>query len=1201
MFIINPYIFGSGYTIENAIWLDGSADYLSWTPSATASSNTDKTISFWVKRVKFGSVQWVLDVASNGDQIQYTSGDKLEISLNATTDSHYTTKSVYRDPTAWTHIVIAFDTDSGTAANKKRLWINGVLQEDAVLDNHDDPADDANVDWMKASIAHNLGRRGNNSQFFAGYLAEFIGVDGTAYEASNFGEYDDNGVWVPINPSGLDFGNNGFHLNFSNANALGLDVSRGATHPGTVDLQISFDGSDEDTSTTDESANSHTVTFEGDAQLDDAQYKFSPSSLLLDGTGDYVKCADNADWRLGGGTGDFTLEFFARLASGVTAAVMVGQEQNSTTDFWAVYWNNSAGLQFINRTGSSNTIYFAQGSNSLSVETWYHIALVRSGSVFTFYVNGSSVATATDADPITDFSGELRIGHNTGSGAIGVAAFNGHIDEFRLINGGAVYNGNFTALSAAFGAPENKTNNSFTQVSIAQSQQVSDTCTDDADNNIGNYWTLNPLASTDTLTNGNLAYTGAANFSSYVTAPALPMTGKWYWEIKAVGSAAITSSANWDTYVGLVSTNVAIPTASHTGNANLWVWGNMAKDGSGANGQKHNNSSVSFVPAVNFGDNAIVMIAVDTDNNSIWFGNDGTWAGSGNPAGNSNAAFSNLSGQVMPFQSLYSDSATYNFGATAFAHTPPTGFKALNTANLAAPTVTKPNDHFKIITYEGAAVDSSSRHTASAVTLPDNTNTTFTVGGSTGSLAQIIDNNSSTAGIRITGAGGELSFDLGSAKAVGAVGMFMDNGGGNSQACTWSVLYSDNNSDFTDTSQDVAYSDNGESSSTEVIKTFSGSHGTHRYWKLRVESKTSESASSGGIYGINLYSANAHEITGVGFQPDFVWIKNRDASDNNMLFDSVRGATKDLHSNTTDTEATTAESLKSFDTDGFTLGTDDQVNTSSESYVAWCWKAGTSWSEDAQNSNILASSGKKSSTAKFSIATWEHRGGSDGNYAIKHNLGTTPEFFMTKSADQSTNWSCWHTGLSDSANRIVLTDAATEASSYWADASDSADGSGSYANISSGESPVTSTLFAIQDDEAGAGTFIGYFFARTPGLIGIGSYVGNTTNLPCVVVDDGASGFRPAWIMFKNISSSGYGWSIFDVARDTHNPNSTALNASGTGGDSSVASYKHDILANGFKIRGTSGETNGNGNTIIYLAFAEHPFGGDDVAQARAR
>jgi hypothetical protein len=578
---------------------------------------------------------------------------------------------------------------------------------------------------------------------------------------------------------------------------------------------------------------------------------------------------------------------------------------------------------------------------------------------------------------------------------------------------------------------------------------------------VGNHWTLNPLASTDTLTNGNLSFTGASNFSSYVTAPALPLTGKWYWEIRAVGSVPISASANYDTYVGVVKTSVAIPTASHTSDSNLWVWGNPnpASDSGNPAGTKYNGSGTDLLPTSGFGDNSIIMIAVDMDNSKIYFGNDGTWAGSGNPASGSYPAFSNLSGQVMPFQSLYGDSATYNFGARPFIHTPPTGFKALNTANLPAPTVAKPSDHFGTLLWTG-------------------------------------------------------------------------NDGGSRLIAT------------------------GES----------------------------------GVTG-----------TSINFTPDFVWIKRRDSAQSNFIFDSVRTVRRYLHTNSADAEPGANGGLVSFAANGFNIDNTDSFNTASQTRVAWCLEAGTSWSESAQNSNILASSGKKSSTAKFSIATWEHR--TSANYAIKHNLGTTPEFFMIKSVDQATNWSNWHTGLSDSANRIVMTDAATEASSYWADSSDSADGSGSYADISSGESPVTSTLFAIQDGEAGAGTFVGYFFARTPGLIGIGSYIGNTTNLPCVVVDDGASGFRPAWIMFKNISSSGYGWSIFDVAREASdgNPNSTALNASGSGGDSSVASYQHDILANGFKIRGTSGETNGNGNTIIYLAFAEHPFGGSGVAQAKTR
>jgi len=618
-------------------------------------------------------------------------------------------------------------------------------------------------------------------------------------------------------------------------------------------------------------------------------------------------------------------------------------------------------------------------------------------------------------------------------------------------------------------------NNHFTDNSMTAAQSTTDTCSDDADNDIGNYWTLNPLQSNNTLTGGNLAFTGPTNYSNYSTAPALPMTGKWYWEIKAVGSAPITSSANWDTYVGVLAADVAIPSGSQSSNANLWVWGNMAKDGSGANGQKHNNSSVSLVPAVNFGDNAICMIAVDMDNSSIWFGNDGTWAGSGNPAGNSNAAFSNLSGQVMPYQTLYADSATYNFGATAFAHTPPTGFKALNTANLPAPTVTKPSDYFGNLLWTG-------------------------------------------------------------------------NDGG-----------------------------------SRLIAT-----------------------DESGVTG-----------TSINFTPDFVWIKRYDGTQSHFLFDSVRTIRRYLHTNTTDAESGADGGLVSFAANGFNIDNTDSFNTASQTRVAWCMKAGGAPSADntgdrtptnnsvmkggvAQTaSNYLAAATiypKRMSIAShggFSITTYTGDGTS--GRTIPHGLDRTPGFVVVRNRTTGTNTHCFHDGLTDYNYIISL-----EATSAQSDQS-------SWSNKAYTAAP-TSTLITVGNNTttnkaSATDSYVMYCFARTPGLIGIGSYIGNgVADGPSIVVDDGASGFRPAWIMFKNRSRAGYGWSIFDVGRETDgNPNDTALAANNSTSNSSVASYKHDILANGFKIRGNSGETNYSGDTIIYLAMASSPFGGDTVAQARPR
>ena len=714
-----------GYTIENAVWFDASSsDYLSRTPSSAGNRKT-WTFSAWVKRGQINSLSGVhlfgADRGSGyGDRITWGNGDtddRFNATFNDAGSGRLQTEAFFRDPTAWTHFVVVVDTDQGgsyTAANAVKIYINGTLLAASDLDTASYPAEDYET-AVNNTAAQMIGARGGSaSQFMDGYMAEVIMLDGTAVsDASSFGELNSQGVWVPVDPSGLTFGTNGFYLNFSNANALGLDVSRGATHPGTVDLQISFDGSDEAKSTTDESANSHTVTFEGDAELDTAQYKFSPSSLLLDGTGDYVKCADNADWRLGGGTGDFTLEFFARLASGVTAAVMVGQEQNATTDFWAVYWNNSAGLQFINRTGSTNTIYFAQGSNSLSVETWYHIALVRSGSVFTFYVNGSSVATASDADPITDFSGELRIGHNTGSGAIGVAAFNGHIDEFRLINGGAVYNGNFTALSAAFGAPENKTNNSFTQVSIAQSQQVPDTCTDDANNNIGNYATLSPIdqvQGASVLSEGNLKITGNGNHSSTRSTLQTDGSGKFAWEVTV-------TSHDTNVVIGLMKSSDQTSGGDVLGNQTNSGWA-LIKGGDTSS--KFDNGDMVADVGASLVNGDVYHFELDNAAGDVF-----AWR---KPSGGSFSALNSgntitagagktaLAGTPVLFaQHVYQNTGatnpnvlTYNFGQTTFEQTPSSGYKAVNTANLPAPTVKNPDDGFALITLEdGDTIEAS--------------------------------------------------------------------------------------------------------------------------------------------------------------------------------------------------------------------------------------------------------------------------------------------------------------------------------------------------------------------------------------------------------------------------------------------------------------------------------------------------------------
>lgn len=655
-----------------------------------------------------------------------------------------------------------------------------------------------------------------------------------------------------------------------------------------------------------------------------------------------------------------------------------------------------------------------------------------------YFARAAAYDGETMTDPVTDGFGEYDdngnwVPLNVSGKDFGTTGF--------LIEGGAAFTN---------GTDSSSNSQNFTKGGTIT--DVDDTLTDKASDNFGNYWTLTPLQSNNTLTGGNLAFTGPTNYSNYSTAPALPMTGKWYWEIKAVGSVPITSSANWDTYVGVLRTGVAIPSGSQASNANLWVWGNMAKDGSGANGAKHNNSNVPFTPAVNFGNNSIMMIAVDMDNSKIYFGNDGTWAGSADPAAGSNPAFTSSdssfgSHQVMPYQNLYADSATYNFGATAFAHTPPTGFKALNTANLAAPTVTNSSEVFKAITFPG--------------------------------------------------------------------------------------------------------------------------------------------------------TGSAQNVDTVGFSPGLLIIKSATSTANWNWVDSVRGANEILWSNAATAESAESTSVTGFRDAGFSVGSDSgsYVNISGQTMLAYGFEAGTSFSESASGTRI-ASAGKKSSSANFSIAGWTHQ--TSANYNFKHGLSVTPDFFVIKSRDSGTNWELWHKDMTDTYKRLILNDpggsgTSGEVTAYWANPSTNAD-------LTSG-SPVTSSLLGIQDgDLSGTDAVIGYFWARTAGAIGAGTYTGNgSADGPYIVVDDGGSGFESAMIIIKQTGGSSVTthYAVNDSTRSTFNPTNAPLFLNDTPGAGSGISL--DITANGFKIRDTSATINATSGKYLYMAFAEHPFGGDGVSQAKAR
>ena len=315
-----------------------------------------------------------------------------------------------------------------------------------------------------------------------------------------------------------------------------------------------------------------------------------------------------------------------------------------------------------------------------------------------------------------------------------------------------------------------------------------------------------------------------------------------------------------------------------------------------------------------------------------------------------------------------------------------------------------------------------------------------------------------------------------------------------------------------------------------------------------------------------LYTGNAtdnHAITGVGFKPDWTWIKDRTNANHHRIYDSVRGATKVIYSSLNNEEGTVATGLKSFDSDGFTLGTGSDENGNGANFASWNWLAGGASSSNSDGD--VTSTVSANQTAGFSIATVSNL----NSNSFGHGLGAEPELIINKRTDDTANWRVYFKGITSGKSLFLNTTAAETTES---------------SRISSANSTTITVTGSGNGGTGGTGTAVYYSFKSIKGYSKFGSYTGGTD--PFVYL-----GFKPAWIVFKNTNAT-ENWRIVDNKRDDDNPVVQHLYPNTNGAEGSGASYSDfiDFLSNGFKIRSGSGEIDGSGNKIIYMAFAENPF-----------
>jgi hypothetical protein len=335
-------------------------------------------------------------------------------------------------------------------------------------------------------------------------------------------------------------------------------------------------------------------------------------------------------------------------------------------------------------------------------------------------------------------------------------------------------------------------------------------------------------------------------------------------------------------------------------------------------------------------------------------------------------------------------------------------------------------------------------------------------------------------------------------------------------------------------------------------------------------------------FHVNLHTGDGEDSLAItndanagDFSPDWLWIKNRTSGGGtgpNYVLDTTRGNTKDVNTDNAEAEHTNATTCLSFDIDGFSVGSAGVVNNDTDSFLAWQWKAnGGSRTTNAEDGNNPAGGYQANATAGFSIVDYVGTGAAG---TMAHGLGAVPSLIMVKNRDVADAWAVYHSANTSTpeTDYLVLneTDETADDATYWNDTA------------------PTSSVFTVNtahNVNADGENYIAYCFTEIQGYSKFGSYTGNASTDGTFVY----LGFKPAWLLIKRTSGSG-NWVLMDTKRDTHNVSFKAFNADASYAEESSAYYNMDLLSNGVKFRNLNAETNGDGTTHVYAAFAESPF-----------
>ena len=827
----------------------------------------------------------------------------------------------------------------------------------------------------------------------------------------------------------------------------------------------------------------HTITDVGDVANTRAESKVGDSSIVFDGTGDYLSVPDSSSWDFG--TGEFTFEAWIRPDNATCSFMSHSYYETGENGNWAVVLNAS-NTYFYSYDGQGS-LESVNATTGVSTGAWQHLAVERESDTVTIYLDGTSIGSGTITKSIGECSSAFLIGEAGGN-----AEFDGYMDEIR-ISDTARYSGAFTPSTTEFttdsntmllihsdwagglGADSSGNGNAFTVTNLVATDQMEDSPTN-------NFCTLNPLdispVNSSTLSEGNLQHTGVSGGYYQGGAVGTIYTDKKiYYEVYVLDRNPGASSNSYaafgfapdDYHPSEIAVSCAVCSRPGEHSDGLMFLG------SAGNLNLYQDDSTTRVSqtAIAAYEGSVVMMALDPESGKFWIGLNGTWQGSGDPGAGTNefGTLVNIDHLFTAASLVYTDTdkQILNFGQDSsfagnltaqgnqddneigdFYYDVPAGYLALCTSNLAAPEIADPTDHFNTVLYTG----------------------------------------------------------------------------------------------------------------------------------------------NSGV---------AQSITGVGFEPDAVWLKRRNyAGGNHCLFDQVRGANISQHVNSALADITRTDALDSFDSDGFSLGADTgtNVNYGAYTYVSWNWKVGgaptvdnsagagatpTAGSVKIDGSNLGSALAGSIAATRLSANTTNgmsivgYVGNATAGATIAHGLSQAPDLIAVKDRTSAYSWKVGSSSMNP-----------TSPWNYWMQLDDSEARSDGSADIWNDTAPSAS-IFTIGDHVTinnDTDNFIAYCFHSVEGYSAVGSYVGNGDADGVFVY----TGFKPAWVMIKRYDAAGQDWRIQNTACDPYNVMSEHLRANTNGAETTSGDDFGDYLSNGFKARTTSGGWNASGGDYLYIAFAETPF-----------